>query len=73
MPLIFRAMHVDGNHPKCGPDAKMLGVRVYPTANHDVKPDGEGQVEPGGGGMSVAPDAAKLPVHRLPRRLRSRP
>jgi hypothetical protein len=70
MPLIFRAMYIDAGFPRCGPDARSLGVRVPPSKDVDIEPDPDGQVNPGEGGMSVAPTAAGLPVHRLPRRLR---
>ena len=69
MPRIFRAMLTDGTLPMVGPDARMLGVRV-PV---DIYPDENGLVHPGTGGMSVAPSAADLPPHRIPRRLRGQP
>jgi hypothetical protein len=68
MPLIFRAMLIDGDYPMCGADAKCLGVRVPPNPEADIEPDTEGQVQPGQGGMSVAPQPADLPYHRMPRR-----
>jgi len=52
-----------------GPDARMLGIRT-PA---DIQPDGNGDVHPDSGGMSVAPRLADLPPHRIPRRLRAFP
>ncbi len=72
MPLIFRVMCVDGNGPRCGPDARSLGVRVPPSLDVDIEPDAAGFVQPGRGGMSVSPEAALLPIHRLPRRLKDK-
>ena len=66
MPLIFRAMTVDGGRPRVGPSARMLGVRVP----DDISPDATGVVRPGTGGMSVAPAWRDLPAHRIPARLR---
>lgn len=70
MPLVFRVMYLDGGFPRCGPDARSLGVRIPPSQAIDIEPDTEGYVQPGRGGMSVAPGPGQLPVHRLPRRLR---
>jgi hypothetical protein len=67
MPLIYRAMTPDGDKPKIGPTARSLGVR--PGA--DIKPDENGFVTPGTGGMSVAPSWRELKKHRIPRRLRN--
>src|SRR5689334_10713461 len=66
MPKIFRAMQEVGGLPKTGETARTLGVRV-PA---DIQPDGDGMVEPGPVGMSVAPSLCDLPTHRIPRRLR---
>jgi hypothetical protein len=46
--------------------AQALGVRVP----QDVQVSASGDVEPLGGGMSVAPSIRDLPPHRIPRRLR---
>jgi hypothetical protein len=64
MPLIYRSMTRDGDHPKVGATAKTLGVRVPGDL-----PSDDGQVSPGTGGMSVAPSWRDLPPHRIPRRL----
>jgi hypothetical protein len=49
--------------PLVGPTARMLGVRV-PT---DIRPNDQGVVFPGTGGMSVTPDLIwKLPAWRRP-------
>lgn len=68
MPLIYRVMTCDGDKPKVGPTARMLGVRVPPGPKPDIVPDDDGMVGPFTGGMSVAPDIYSLPVHRLPER-----
>lgn len=52
--------------PLVGPSARTLGVRVP----QDVMPNAVGDVVPGSGGMSVAPDSMwNLPHHRRPRGL----
>ena len=54
---------VDGL-PVIGRSARMLGVRIP----EDIAPDESGLVEPGTGGMSVAPGSIwNVPNHRLPR------
>lgn len=63
-------MKSDGDKPKVGRGAILLGVRVGPAENDDINPDAEGWVYPGQGGMSVSPSVDALPPHRLPRRLR---
>ena len=51
------------NRPKIGVRDFMLGARV----GIDIKPDRDGAVEPGKGGMSVTPnDPAGLPPHLRP-------
>jgi hypothetical protein len=71
MPLIYRAMTVDADgRPKVGPTARTLGARVPPDPKPDVTPDSNGMVQPGTGGMSVAPNWRHLPTHRIPKRLR---
>jgi len=49
-----------------------LGVRVRPDEHADIAVGAEGMVEPRTGGMSVAPAWRRLPVHRIPRRLRAK-
>ncbi len=51
----------------------MLGVRIpgIGVDRADVQPDPEGNVGPGGG-MSVAPTWYKLPLHRIPKRLKDK-
>jgi hypothetical protein len=72
MPLIFRAMLIDGDKPLTGPDRKRLGVRVGPDVQtDDINTDGNGDVHPNTGGMSVSPSVDALPMHRVPRRLRN--
>lgn len=56
----------DGNHPKLGSSARTLGVRIP----QDIQPDGNGDVQPGPHGMSVAPGLRDLPVQWVPKRLR---
>jgi len=71
MPLIYRAMTVDSDgKPKVGRAARTLGARVPPDPKPDVTPDSNGRVQPGMGGMSVAPNWRRLPSHRIPKRLR---
>jgi hypothetical protein len=64
---ILRVMRPDGAHPRVGPTARELGVRVP----QDVELDHRGQAIPGKG-MSVAPTLCELPIHRIPRRLAMR-
>jgi hypothetical protein len=63
--LYYRAMMSDADGlPKAGRSARMLGVRVP----KDIVPDARGFVEPGTGGMSVAPNSEwNVPNHRRPR------
>jgi hypothetical protein len=70
MALVFRSMYAEGQFPRCGPDAKSLGVRVPPSDRIDIEPDSQGHVLPQSGGMSVSSAPKHLPVHRLPRRLK---
>lgn len=65
MPRIFRAMSRDGHRPLVAPTARGLGVRK----GIDIAVDASGNVGPGSGGMSVAPDWRLLPPWRIPRRL----
>lgn len=69
MPRMFRSMLRDGDRPMVGPSAKMLGVRVPPAEKCDLSPDENGEVAPGTGGMSVAPNWRDLPDYRIPERL----
>ena len=65
--MYFRAMtpDIDGL-PLVGRSARRLSVRVP----QDVTPNAAGDVLPGTGGMSVAPDSVwNLPHHRRPRGL----
>lgn len=58
-------MKADGDKPLIAPSARGLGVRVGSYA--DVHPDIAGNVHPGSGGMSVAPDdPLGLDTHRRP-------
>ena len=69
---MYRAMLADGGRPRVGPSALTLGVRVPPDEHADLAVGAEGMVEPRTGGMSVAPAWRRLPVHRIPRRLRGK-
>ena len=70
MPLIYRAMIVDGDgRPKVAPTSRGLGVRVPPAAKPDITPDAAGLVKPGTGGMSVSPNWRDLPYWLIPARL----
>ncbi len=64
---LFRIMLKDVvGQPVVGTSDNMLGARV----GVDIRPDGQGQVHPGKGGISVAPeDPARLPLHLRPLRL----
>ena len=67
MLTLYRGMKesTDGK-PECGSTGRTLGVRVP----GDIKPDAEGRVHPGEGGMSCAPDEPmRLLPHRRPRAL----
>ena len=72
MPVVYRAMLADGVRPRVGPSALALGVRLPPDEHADIAVGAEGMVEPRTGGMSVAPAWRRLPLHRIPRRLRAR-
>ena len=68
MPLVYRAMRADprdSSKPEVAASGRALGVR--PT---DIPIDGNGDVAPGTGGMSVSPTWRDLPGFRIPRRLR---
>lgn len=71
MPLIYRVMTRDGDKPKVGPTARMLGVRVPPAKKPDIIPRADGIVDPMTGGMSVAPRVHNLPFYRVPARYRA--
>jgi hypothetical protein len=76
MPKIYRGMKDDDGFPALGATGTTLGVRLpdssRPEVQPDIVPDSTGRVSPGTGGMSVAPRAADLPPHTIPRRLKSR-
>jgi len=61
---LYRVMIVDrAGRPVCGDGNNMLGARV-PI---DIRPNAEGIVSPGRGGMSVSPDDPRnLPFFLLP-------
>ena len=62
---LFRGMRADGEYPAIGPTARTLGVR----AGIDI-PVVADSVDPGQGGLSVAPDdALRLPRFRRPREI----
>ena len=69
MPLIYRAMLIDGDKPRVGPTKKTLGVKPGDDIHDDIPVDENGDVRPGTGGMSVAPAWRDLPAYRIPRRL----
>ena len=66
MPRVYRSMKIDeAGKPTLGRSATSLGVRVHTNTRHnDVHPDPQGNV-PSGKGVSVAPSAQYLPVHRV--------
>jgi len=61
--------------PAIGSTGTSLGIRFpdpeHPEARFDIVPDSSGMVHPNSGGMSVSPSIASLPVHAIPRRLKS--
>jgi len=60
---LFRGMKTNGNEPEVGPSARTLGARP----NVDIPVDSNGNVHPGTGGISVAPQTPlNLPTHRRP-------
>ncbi len=69
MPKIYRAMMADGELPRVGAAANMLGVRTT-GESVDIAIEDDGTVAPGGGGLSVAPNWRKLPPSVVPTRLR---
>jgi hypothetical protein len=75
MPLVFRSMVPDesGRRPRVANDANSLGVRVLAeTGDSEDIPVFDGLVRPGRAGMSVAPSAELVPIHRVPRRFKGR-
>jgi hypothetical protein len=71
MPLIYRAMLADGDKPLVGSSNKSLGVRFPPDKHSDIPVEPGGTVQPGTGGLSVAPSWRELPSFLIPRRLRT--
>ena len=63
-------MHADGDKPRVGNDADMLGARTPPNSRPDIAVDSAGMVHGGIGGMSVAPEWRKLPLFLIPARLK---
>jgi len=67
----FRSMtpSTDGL-PTLGRSRRQLGVCEPPSPDPDIIPDEQSRVNPGTGGLSVAPDSVwNLPNHRRPRYL----
>src|SRR5690349_14558695 len=62
----------DGERPLVAPSVLGLGVRLPPEPHADITIAADGTVGPGTGGLSVAPAWRRLPVHRIPRRLRDK-
>jgi hypothetical protein len=71
MPLIYRTMSIEDGKPLIANTARGLGVRLGDDPHDDMPVDADGNVHPGKG-MSVAPHWKMLPLHRIPRRLRSK-
>lgn len=67
-PKIVRSMREEVGKPLLGP--RDLGVRTPPDLYADITPDAADEVQPGTGGMFVAPDLRDLPARLVPRRLR---
>src|SRR4051812_40044130 len=73
MPLIYYSMFPDENGPRIGPTGNTLGARLGPPEEGgDIPVAADGTVAPGTGGMSVTPSLETLPLHRIPKWLRSR-
>jgi hypothetical protein len=64
-------MRLAEGKPEVGPGGNLLGVRIGPAKGDDI-PEENGFVQPRTGGMSVSPNVAALPPHRIPRRLRDK-
>ena len=62
----------DEGKPLIANRADGLGVRCGNGPHDDIPVTGSGEVAPGSGGMSVAPNWRCLPSHRIPRRLRTK-
>ena len=72
MPTVFRGMlSAPDGMPELGTSGCSLGVRLDGPLR-DISLTENGTVGPHAGGMSVAPSLAKLPMHRIPKRLRHR-
>ena len=69
MPVMYRAMLADRDLPMVGPAKTMLGAKIGDDEHDDIAPGEGGEVHPGAGGVSVAPEWRALPRHRIPRRL----
>jgi hypothetical protein len=69
MPLLWRGMRMKDDQPEVGRGKNLLGVVVGSDPGDDIA-ETDGQVQPGTGGMSVAPTADLLPSHRVPKRLK---
>jgi hypothetical protein len=74
VPTIFRVMTPEGDKPAVGRSGRMLGIRLpdetRPEGVVDIVPDSDGEVRPGGRGLSVSPGFQHLPIERLPKRFR---
>ena len=65
MPKIYRIMKKDEqDEPLTGNTSATLGIRI----STDIQPDGQGNVQPNTGGMSVSPSFTTL-IRRLPARM----
>ncbi len=74
MPKMYRSMTEASGKPEIGSESSRLGIR-YPHAEaqsttYDVEPDENGNVHPGGGGMSTSPCVGCIQFHLIPTRLR---
>jgi hypothetical protein len=65
---VYRSMIAENGKPVIGNNRDMLGVRE--GRNIDIPVRDNGTVDPGTGGLSVAPDWRRQPPHTIPRRLR---
>jgi hypothetical protein len=65
--MLYRAMTAGGDDmPMTGSSARTLGVRTPPDPYPDIRPDANGLVHPGTGGMSTAPSPDALDPWRRP-------
>src|SRR5882724_10350350 len=70
MPTVYRSMFADQGKPRVGKGNRTLGIRIAPDPHADIPVDAHGHVQPGSGGMSVAPGWRQLTFFLIPERLK---